>query len=577
MDAPTFRFIDIDGIRPNPANPRKVFSGPKFDELVESVKHKGVLEPILIRPVGFKILNQDGTTSTYEIIAGERRYKASIKAGHTKIPALVREMTDEEAFDVMTIENLHREDLNEVEEAECFKSYLDAKGPEAAKDLSQRTGIGEQYIRRRVRLLTLPKQVIDSWREGKILYGHCEQLMRLSRKEQILQCLKEVIQENYAGPLTVNELRHEIDSLSPKMVAAKFDTKQCAQCSMNSSIQAGLFGDDFAMEKKKDCCLNPVCFKKKQAEWLTENWPKTALHKKYKTNRFIFVEDFEKDYGDNDKSAESWSIRIQDYEIKRLKDPPCFKCKDFISVMNVDLSEAYTYQGGPLVCIGDEKCFKKTFRTVQVSAASKGSKGTPKDYGPEYQDRFYREEIRNACNLLFGNLQLDNDQILRIIAFTLLNSGIIKDEFLKTNKINDTWGPLPVWKTLEKQDTSMLRTWIYKAALFWTLDHDQIAQYSENDNLKVKHLIAKHIGIDLARDWKITKEYLQCKTISEIVKIGKDLKIFDDPKVKEFAASTLKMKKENWDGMKKKDLIRLFLDSGVDLAGKVPKEILKVK
>jgi ParB/RepB/Spo0J family partition protein len=554
--------IDLDSIVPNPLNPRKNFKGPEFDSLVESVRQKGVLEPILVRPV-----NGNGT---FQIVAGERRFRASQKAALPAIPAIVREMTDEEAFDVMTIENLHREDLNEVEEAECFKHYLDAKGMEAAGDLAQRTGIGEQYIRRRVRLLTLPKQVIDAWRDGKILYGHCEQLMRLSRKEQILEYLKTLTDEDewdFDGPPTVAGLKQEIDNMAPKMAGAKFDTKQCAACTMNSSIQAGLFGDDFAIdEKKKGCCLNPACFKKKQAEWLSKNWQTTEFYKKYKTTGWQFREDIQ-----NQRYGEDYRP-IYDYHIKAKKDLPCTLCKDYTTVINIDLTE---HNGR--VCFGDKNCFKKTFEVSSSGGSSEGRTKTPKDHGPEFQDRFYRNEIRQQATNLFNSLQLSNDQILRLVAFELLHSGGIKIEFLKANKIGDTWQSLPVWKALEKQNTLMLQSWIFGAALYRTLDEQQIAQNDNNDNLRVKHLIAKHLGIDLARDWRFTKEYLQCKTIPEIVKIGKDLKIFDDPKVKEFAAGTLKMKKENWDGMKKKDLIRLFLDSGADLAGKVPKEILKVK
>ena len=563
-----FQNINLNNILENPNNPRKNFKGTDFDNLVESVRQKGVLEPILVRPV-----NGGGT---FQIVAGERRFRASQKAGKETIPAMVREMSDEEAFDAMTIENLHREDLNEVEEAECFKHYLDTKGPDAAGDLAQRTGIDERYIRRRVRLLTLPKQVIDAWRDGKILYGHCEQLMRLSRKEQIMEFFNEIIEDTRCGePPSVKNVKHTIDDMSPKMATAKFDTKQCAQCTMNSSIQAGLFGDDFGTEKKKDCCLNPACFKKKQAEWLKENWSKTTFHKKYKTNGFLFQEDVDKD--DSDDGEEKYNT-IHDYQMQGKKDLPCFECKDFVSIIRIDLSEGYYGQGR--TCAGDKECYKKHFATARSSGSSGGEKKTTsKDHGPEFQDRFYREAIRKIINDEFKDHFLDNEHILRLLAFTLINrDGLAKSIFVEEMKLKDRWGDsTEIWRALEKIECPELDEWIVKTSLSLTLDNHQIAQYHEYDNLKAKHLIAKHIGIDLARDWQITKEYLQCKTITEIVRIGKDLKIFDDPAVRAFAQSTLKMKSENWAGMKKKDLIRLFLESGLDLAGKVPKEILKVK
>ena len=92
-----------------------------------------------------------------------------------------------------------------------------------------------------------------------------------------------------------------------------------------------------------------------------------------------------------------------------------------------------------------------------------------------------------------------------------------------------------------------------------------------------KHLIAGHFGIDLKRDWVLTKDYLKRKTIEQIIALCNELTIFDDPKAKEFAVKKLKMKDDKYDRLQKKDLIRLIIDSGADLSGKVPKEILRVK
>jgi len=513
-------------------------------------------------------LNGNGT---FQIVAGERRFRASQKAGKETIPAMVREMSDEEAFDVMTIENLHREDLNAAEEAECFKHYLDTKGMDAAGDLAQRTGISEQYIRRRVRLLTLPKQVIDAWREGKILYGHCEQLMRLSRKEQILTYLKELTDPDAWDRLdapTVADLKHEIDNMAPKMATAKFDGSQCAQCTMNSSIQIGLFGDDFIVEKKKNCCLNPACFKKKQAEWLSKNWQGTAFYKKYKTTGWKFSEDMQ-----NQKYGEDYQ-HIHDYHIRGKKDLPCTLCKDYMTVINVDLTEHYDR-----VCFGDKNCFKKTFGAPNSGGSSGGKeRAGSKDHGPEFQDRFYREAIRQRTT----TMGFEDVRMLRLTAFALIkNDYKIKDEFCQASGVKKGqyffYDTHKVWFALENMPIEDIIRWISQATLFSTLDNMQISVSREDGNLKVKHLIAKHFGIDLATDWMITKDYLQRKTIPEIVGIGKELKIFDAPEVKTFAQGKLKMKSENWAGMKKKDLIRLFMDSGIDLAGKVPKEILKVK
>ena len=170
MENEIYQEIELQRLQPNPLNPRKRFSGAKFDELVASIREKGVIEPILARPMGDDRL---------EIVAGERRYRASLTVAETggglngqKIPALVRELSDDDAFDIMCIENLHREDLTELEEAEGFKTYLDKRGPEALPDLAERTGINPRYIRRRVAVLSLPKKTLKAWEKGDLKYGH---------------------------------------------------------------------------------------------------------------------------------------------------------------------------------------------------------------------------------------------------------------------------------------------------------------------------------------------------------------------------------------------------------------------
>jgi ParB/RepB/Spo0J family partition protein len=501
---------------------------------------------------------------TYEIVAGERRFRASGIAGKETIPAIVRELSDEEAFDAMTIENLQREDLTEYEEAMCFKEVADVKGDAGIHAISERTGIDERYIRRRLRILTLPKEVLDAWDKGKILYGHCEQLMRLSRKEQIMGYLKEILDgDRWSGEMTVKDLKGNIDNLAIEIKIAKFDMKQCKQCTMNSTVQVSLFGDICKTDKAR--CLNPACFKKKQGEWFNENWKTTQLYREYKTNGCRF-------YGDT--GDDKWEAIH--YDKKTLKDSPCVSCKDFISLIRLGGDECYNQ-----VCIGDKSCRDKVLKAIRSEGGTAGTSGrsVKRDHAPEFQDRFYREAIRKIIYDTYKSDFLDNEKVLRLIAYILIHSdGHATSNFIEGKKLKEKWGDSKeIWAELEKIYEPELSEWIAKTSLFLTLDNHQIAQFRECDNLHVKHLIAKHIGIDLARDWRITKDYLQSKTIAEIVALGKELKIFDAKEIKVFAQGTLKMKSENWAGMKKKDLVRLFLESGLDLAGKVPKEILKVK
>jgi ParB family transcriptional regulator, chromosome partitioning protein len=270
-------------------------------------------------------------------------------------------------------------------------------------------------------------------------------------------------------------------------------------------------------------------------------------------------------------------LHIYDYAVKgelgtgKIKDLPCALCKDYMTVINVDLTEHHD-----MVCFGDRNCYKKTFEAPSSGGSPEGKKETAsKDHGPEFQDRFYREAIRQRTT----TMGFEDVRMLRLIAFALIRKDYkLEAEFCDAVGVAHYYQEAyKMWSALEKMPLDDIIVWITRSALFLTLDNMPVSVIHQDHTLKYKHLIAKHFGIDLARDWRITKDYLQCKTIREIVALGKDLKIFDTPEVKAFAQGKLKMKSENWAGMKKKDLIRLFLESGLDLAGKVPKEILKVK
>ena len=112
------RRLPVAFLRPNPRNPRKAFGAADLDDLTASVREKGVVQPILVRPV-------DGATDSYEIIAGERRWRAAQKAGLHEVPVVVRELTDKEALELAIIENVQRQDLNALEEAVGYQQLID--------------------------------------------------------------------------------------------------------------------------------------------------------------------------------------------------------------------------------------------------------------------------------------------------------------------------------------------------------------------------------------------------------------------------------------------------------------------
>lgn len=156
--------IPLAQIGANPDQPRKTFSDSELSELAASIKEKGVLQPILLRAVS-------GRPYMYEIVAGERRYRASKMAGLTEIPALVKNITPENAMEIALIENVQRENLNPIEEGAAYKNLMDSCGYELA-DVARLIGKSESYIRNIMRLDTLPADVKDMVARGELSASH---------------------------------------------------------------------------------------------------------------------------------------------------------------------------------------------------------------------------------------------------------------------------------------------------------------------------------------------------------------------------------------------------------------------
>jgi ParB family chromosome partitioning protein len=162
--------IAIDRIVPNPKQPRRTFAEAELQELADSIRAKGVLQAILVRP-------DPSNADMYEIIAGERRWRAARRAGLTAIPAVVRVMDDREMLEIAIIENVQRADLNPVEEAEAYKSLIDRFG-RTQESVATQVGKSREHVSNTLRLLTLPDDVREHVREGRLTAGHARALMK---------------------------------------------------------------------------------------------------------------------------------------------------------------------------------------------------------------------------------------------------------------------------------------------------------------------------------------------------------------------------------------------------------------
>ena len=159
--------LSINEIEPNRDQPRKIFEEQALAELSASIKEHGVLQPLLVRPMA------DGS---YRLVAGERRYRAARMAVVTEVPVTIREMTDEEESIFALIENLHREDLNAIEEAQGIKTLIDTFGF-TQEEAAQKVGKSRTAVTNSLRLLNLPEDISNLVRDGKISMGHARALL----------------------------------------------------------------------------------------------------------------------------------------------------------------------------------------------------------------------------------------------------------------------------------------------------------------------------------------------------------------------------------------------------------------
>ena len=178
--------LKISEIEPNKDQPRTEFDDKSLSELAESIALHGVLQPLLVRPLMY---------GGYQIVAGERRYRACRMAGLTEVPVVIRELDDRETMELALIENLQRENLTPVEEAKGYKTLMDTYGF-TQEEISSSVGKSRSAVANSLRLLNLPEEITEMVTEGKISGGHGRALLSLEDKELIIKAAKEIVEKD---------------------------------------------------------------------------------------------------------------------------------------------------------------------------------------------------------------------------------------------------------------------------------------------------------------------------------------------------------------------------------------------
>lgn len=229
--------IRLKSIKVNPYQPRKIFDENAIQELSESIKEHGVLQPIIVRKVG----------TMYEIVVGERRFRAAKLAGLVEIPAVVRQLTDEESMEMAILENLQREDLTPIEEAEAYQKLMDNLSL-TQEQLAFRLGKSRPHIANHVRLLSLPEKARKMITDGKLSMGHGRTLLGLRKKEQILLIAEKTIQEG----LNVRQLERLVHKLNEDVPRETKSKKKNIFLQEKESNLREYFGTNVTIKKTKN-------------------------------------------------------------------------------------------------------------------------------------------------------------------------------------------------------------------------------------------------------------------------------------------------------------------------------------
>ena len=241
--------VSLDDIIPNRFQPRLSFDEQGLNELAESIRQHGIIQPLVLRKIGDK----------YEIIAGERRYKASYIAGLTKVPAVIIDLNDNESAEVAIVENIQRKDLSPIEEAKSYKKLLD-RGYLTQDQLASRMGKNQSTVSNKLRLLNLDEKVQDALLNNKISERHARSLLKLDNKEEQKEVLDKIIEKRLnvrdTEDLINRKLNGEeefinIPNLSNTGIEETFDFNNIPNISND-------YKNEEEIEKMPTFCSNPI-------------------------------------------------------------------------------------------------------------------------------------------------------------------------------------------------------------------------------------------------------------------------------------------------------------------------------
>ncbi|MEO1174636.1 MAG: ParB/RepB/Spo0J family partition protein [Myxococcota bacterium] len=226
-DASGLRTLSIERIRPNPEQPRKTFEPKALEELAESIKEHGVLQPLVVRRVG----------SQYQIVAGERRWRAAAKAGLHEVPALIKDFADSDVLAVALVENVQRQDLDPLEEADAYRRLVEDYDL-SHDDVAAAVGKSRSAVTNALRLLKMPHEILEHLGAGRLTAGHARAVMTVNDDMDAVKLANDVAQRK----LSVRETEHRARALrlSKKRVKSGGAARSKSEVALEERLQAGL-------------------------------------------------------------------------------------------------------------------------------------------------------------------------------------------------------------------------------------------------------------------------------------------------------------------------------------------------
>ncbi|MFA5431382.1 MAG: ParB/RepB/Spo0J family partition protein [Candidatus Paceibacterota bacterium] len=259
-------WIEIEKIKPNIYQPRKDFDEEALESLGESIKKYGILQPIIVNKIEKR--TERGISYEYQIVAGERRWRAAQKIGLRQVPVIIREQSNREKLEIALIENVQRKNLNPIDKAEAFDRLRDEFGL-LEKEIARIAGMSREAIANSLRILTLPVEVKKALREGSISEGHARALLGAKDVKLVKELLEEIITNGYSVREVERRVKERNAGAGPKKSLIKKVPSMVSEF-LEKKVRQILNLENIKIEKKKDSIQVVVNFKTEDEmnDWL---------------------------------------------------------------------------------------------------------------------------------------------------------------------------------------------------------------------------------------------------------------------------------------------------------------------